>query len=133
MIGLQRALVLLALLGAFLIGIGVLLAASSDHIERRAVAAAIVGALVMASYIGVGLYAWWRRPSNRVGPLMAAVGYAFFPALSTSNAPAVLLDRPRVRQRSTSSSPCTCCSRSRPGAIPTRTQRNIIVAAYARR
>ena len=30
----------------------------------------------------VGLYAWWRRPSNRVGMLMTAVGFAaFFQAL----------------------------------------------------
>jgi signal transduction histidine kinase len=32
------------------------------------------------SFIGVGLYAWWRRPSNRIGPLMTATGFFWFVA-----------------------------------------------------
>jgi signal transduction histidine kinase len=33
------------------------------------------------SFIGVGLYAWGRRPANRIGPLMIATGYLWFVAL----------------------------------------------------
>jgi signal transduction histidine kinase len=38
-----------------------------------------VGALVVGwGFIGVGLFAWARRPDNRVGMLMAATGFAWF-------------------------------------------------------
>jgi signal transduction histidine kinase len=55
-------------------------------------AAALVGAglLVGWSFIGVGVYAWRRRPERRVGPLLAAVGFAFFAAgLWLSDVPVV--------------------------------------------
>ena len=34
--------------------------------------------LIGWSFIGTGLYAWDRRPSNLVGPLMVSVGFAWF-------------------------------------------------------
>jgi signal transduction histidine kinase len=36
------------------------------------------------SFIGVGLYAWWRRPSNHIGPLMVATGFFWFVANLTA-------------------------------------------------
>ncbi len=30
------------------------------------------------SFVGVGVYAWWRRPSNLTGPLMTATGFLWF-------------------------------------------------------
>jgi signal transduction histidine kinase len=33
--------------------------------------------LLVASYIAVGTYTWWRRPESRVGPLVAAAGFAY--------------------------------------------------------
>jgi signal transduction histidine kinase len=85
-IGLRRALAGLGVLGAFLIAIGVALALSSEHLDDRGLNAA-VGALLMGTYVYVGLYAWWRRPHNRVGMLMAAAGFAaFLEALSASDA-----------------------------------------------
>jgi hypothetical protein len=33
--------------------------------------------LLVASYIAVGTYMWWRRPESRVGPLVAAAGFAY--------------------------------------------------------
>ena len=30
------------------------------------------------SFIGTGLFAWYRRPSNRIGSLMTAVGFTWF-------------------------------------------------------
>ena len=38
-------------------------------------------AIVLAigwGFIGTGLLAWWRRPENRTGALMVAVGFAWF-------------------------------------------------------
>jgi signal transduction histidine kinase len=128
--GLRRALAGLGALGALLIAIGVALALSSDHLEQRGFDAAI-GALLMATYVYVGLYAWWRRPHNRVGMLMAATGFAaFLQALTASNtslffsvgmalgslyvvvAIHMLLAFPT-------------------GRVPTRGQRGLVVAGYA--
>jgi signal transduction histidine kinase len=50
---------------------------ASDHVEDRGFEAAL-GLLVGWSFIGTGLYAWWVRPENRTGLLMAAVGFAWF-------------------------------------------------------
>src|SRR4051794_15119973 len=38
----------------------------------------VLGLAVGWSFAGVGLYAWWRRPDNRVGVLLTAVGFAWF-------------------------------------------------------
>ncbi len=72
-------LALAALAGAALAG-GLLYAAvvlGSGHVDDRGTTAAL-GLLVGWSFTGAGLVAWWRRPANRVGPLMAAVGFAWF-------------------------------------------------------
>jgi signal transduction histidine kinase len=48
------------------------------------------GGLLGWSFIGTGLYAWWRRPDNRTGALMVAVGFSWFlSALFFSNTPGV--------------------------------------------
>src|SRR5215207_8430861 len=47
------------------------------HVENRGATAAI-GLFLGWSFIGAGLFAWWRRPDNRFGVLMTAVGFAFF-------------------------------------------------------
>ena len=36
------------------------------------------GPLIGLSFIGTGVFAWWRRPLNRFGLLMTAVGFAWF-------------------------------------------------------
>jgi signal transduction histidine kinase len=73
---LTRALAMLALAGLLvsLLGAGVVL--SSDHIDHRGLTVAfLVG--IGAAWIGTGLYAWWRRPSNRFGALMTWTGFAW--------------------------------------------------------
>lgn len=74
---LGRALVALCALGVVmgLAAIGVIL--SGDHMSDRGVWAAL-GALLGWSFIGTGLYAWWRRPDNRSGALMVWVGFLWF-------------------------------------------------------
>jgi signal transduction histidine kinase len=85
MTGLRRALIGLAL-AAFAIGLGSLaLILTSDHEELRGLSATLV--LVAGwGFVGAGLYAWDRRPSNRTGLLMTAIGFTwFFRALAASN------------------------------------------------
>jgi signal transduction histidine kinase len=61
--------------------------ATSDHAELRAVNAAL-GPLVGLAFIGTGLFAWSRRPENRVGKLMVATGFAWSAVgLEQSNSP----------------------------------------------
>ena len=38
---------------------------------------AVWRSLVVASYVGVGLYVWWRRPDSRLGPLVAGNGFLY--------------------------------------------------------
>jgi signal transduction histidine kinase len=81
----QPAIVALAVAGfAFGLGLGPIIA-DSDHAEP-ALLYGVLGLFVGWSFIGVGLYAWWRRPWNRVGLLMTATGFLWFvAALGTSN------------------------------------------------
>jgi signal transduction histidine kinase len=60
------------------------LIASSDHTPSPA-AAIVAGLLISWSFIGAGLYAWWRRPANRFGALMTAVGFTFMLGALTSS------------------------------------------------
>jgi signal transduction histidine kinase len=53
------------------------LIASSDHVGDERVPAIAIGLLVFWSFVGTGLYAWWRRPASRFGALMTAVGFTF--------------------------------------------------------
>ena len=50
---------------------------TSDHLDERGLETAL-GLLVGWSFIGTGLFAWWRRPGNRTGLLMTAAGFAWF-------------------------------------------------------
>ena len=52
--------------------------------RRHAGVTAALGLFLGWSWIGVGLFAWWRRPDNRFGVLMTAVGFAFFLGVLTA-------------------------------------------------
>src|SRR4051812_48924339 len=71
---------------AVLMAVGAdLIIRTSHHMADRGVWAAFDFALG-ASFVGTGLYAWWRRPDNRTGALMVWVGFLFFVSpLSFSN------------------------------------------------
>jgi signal transduction histidine kinase len=63
--------------------------AESGH-AQPAVLYGTLGLFVGWSFIGVGLYAWSRRPQNRIGPLMTATGFLWlFSGLGASNDPTV--------------------------------------------
>src|SRR3954451_6540943 len=51
---------------------------------------AVLNAALGCSFVGAGLYAWWRWPANRTGALMTWVGFLFFlSALEFSNSSAL--------------------------------------------
>ena len=115
MTGLRRALWALAVAGV-LLGLAVLaVVLSSDMMNTRGVWAA--GTLLAGwGFIGVGLFAWGRRPDNRVGMLMAATGFAWLlAAVGFSDLPLLFTIGAAVRRRSSSPSCFTCCSPSRAG------------------
>src|SRR5918992_2080031 len=77
MSGLRFALIALAVAGlAFgLAALAIVLGSEQDDNSTPW----IVLALTLGwSFIGAGLYAWWRRPENRVGALMTMVGFLWF-------------------------------------------------------
>ena len=77
MLGLRRALLALFVIGVLFAGFDVALVLGSDH-ESQPVVTAILGPLIGLSFIGTGVFAWFRRPYNRFGLLMVAVGFAWF-------------------------------------------------------
>ncbi len=82
MLGLRRALAALFVVGVIFAGFDIALLLVSDHAEQKAISA-VLGPLIGLSFIGTGLFAWWRRPLNRFGLLMSAVGFAWFLAALT--------------------------------------------------
>ncbi|HEU0023512.1 MAG TPA: sensor histidine kinase [Thermoleophilaceae bacterium] len=77
MTGLRRALWGLGIAGFIAGAVPLVLALSApDHINDPALTA-VFGPLVGWSFIGTGLFAWYRRPDNRFGALMAAVGFTW--------------------------------------------------------
>jgi signal transduction histidine kinase len=81
-------------LGAAGIVMGILMVVvivTSDHTDYRGVEAGM-SLLVAWSFLGTGLYAWDRRPSNLIGPLMVAVAFSWYLAeLQTSNIPGLFI------------------------------------------
>jgi hypothetical protein len=87
--GLRPALWAIALAGLAAGAGAIALTLGSDHVTDPWVGATL-GPLVGWSFIATGIFAWWRRPRERFGPLMVAVGFAWFVgALTGSDVPAV--------------------------------------------
>jgi signal transduction histidine kinase len=89
MTSLRRALWALAAAG-FVMGLAVLaLILTNDELDGAGAWGA--GTVVVGwGFVWVGLYAWARRPDNRVGMLMAGTGFAWFlSALSFSDVPLI--------------------------------------------
>ena len=81
----RRTLALAA--AALLCGVGdVVLILDSEHFADPAVWA-VFAPLVGWSFVGTGLYAWWRRPDSRFGLLMTLIGFAWFlgPLIASDN------------------------------------------------
>jgi signal transduction histidine kinase len=52
------------------------LTATSDHAQLRGINSAL-GTLIGVAFVATGVFAWSRRPDNRVGKLMVATGFAW--------------------------------------------------------
>jgi signal transduction histidine kinase len=86
---LRARLWLVGVTGAALALLTGVLCATSDHGELRGLNSAL-GTLIGVAFIGTGLFAWSRRPDNRVGKLMVATGFAWA-AVGLSQADSPLL------------------------------------------
>lgn len=49
----------------------------SSPLNSHSGATAVLKGLVVASYVGVGLFTWSRRPASRLGPLITGAGFLF--------------------------------------------------------
>ncbi|HKH16049.1 MAG TPA: histidine kinase [Solirubrobacteraceae bacterium] len=77
MSGLRRALVALVVAGLAL-GLAALALATTSDREDDSVAWIVLALTLGWGFAGAGIFAWWRRPENRIGPLMTLVGFMWF-------------------------------------------------------
>lgn len=76
MTGLRRALLAIGAVALVLGALTIPVALGSDHAGPRGLFLTIQ--LVIGwSFVGTGLFMWWRRPVNRLGFLMTAVGFTW--------------------------------------------------------
>jgi signal transduction histidine kinase len=75
MSGLRRALLALGVIGLVAGAVPLALALASEGGHQRELIA-VTGPLIGWAFIGTGIYAWLRRPENRFGALMTAVGFS---------------------------------------------------------
>ena len=89
MTSLTRALVMLAIAGLVLGLLGAWVILGSDYLDHRGLTVSILLG-IGAAWIGTGLYAWARRPANRIGALMTWTGFAWLlSAFVAADTPAV--------------------------------------------
>ena len=89
---LRTALAGLGLIGLTAGVVTIAVVASSDQPDAPEGAVLVIGAIIGWAFIGTGLFAWLRRPENRMGALMTAVGFVwFFSALAASGTPGVFI------------------------------------------
>jgi signal transduction histidine kinase len=86
---LNRALLAIALAAVVAGGAAAALVGSSEHTPNKGFGV-VLGLITAWSFVGTGLYDWWRRPANRSGALLAAVGFAYLlGSLTASDDPVV--------------------------------------------
>ena len=73
---LRAALIAIGVVG-FLVGLGAVAIVLSSDYDNDSVGV-ITGIVVGWSFVFVGLYAWYRRPTSRFGAFMTAAGFSWF-------------------------------------------------------
>jgi len=86
---LNRALVAIALAAVVAGGAAAALIVSSGHTPNKGLGI-VLGLVTAWSFVGTGLYAWWRRPASRFGALFAAVGFTYLLGSLTASDDAVV-------------------------------------------
>jgi signal transduction histidine kinase len=76
-IGLRPALWTIGAIAVVFLALETELIASSDFATDRGLWIAL-NFVIGGGFVGAGLFAWYRRPDNRVGSLMVATGFAWF-------------------------------------------------------
>ena len=89
MTSLNRALVAIALAAVVAGGAAAALIVSSGHTPNKGLGI-VLGLVTAWSFVGTGLYAWWRRPASRFGALFAAVGFTYLLGSLTASDDAVV-------------------------------------------
>lgn len=85
----RRALPAIGLVG-FAVGLVYLSAALAESGDTLHSVIEVLNAVVGWSFVGVGLFVWTRRPDNRMGMLLTAVGLAWFvPLFRDADSPVV--------------------------------------------
>jgi signal transduction histidine kinase len=79
-IGLRRALWAIAAAGALVLSVETGLVATAEGFADRTLWVVLV-LVIGGGFLAVGLFAWYRRPENRVGTLMVATAFAWFVAV----------------------------------------------------
>jgi signal transduction histidine kinase len=91
MTSLRRAMIALGVLGLIAGAVPLALAIVNEAGHQRTLIA-ICGPVTGWAFIGTGIYAWLRRPENRFGPLMTAVGFSTcIAALRVSTDPVIFV------------------------------------------
>jgi signal transduction histidine kinase len=86
---LKRALIGLGIAGAFAGAVPLALAALTEGGHHRGLIA-VFGPVIGWAFIATGILAWLRRPANRIGALMVAVGFTYcLSGLIVANEPAL--------------------------------------------
>src|SRR3954470_1023164 len=77
-------------LAALLVGLlGASVILGSEHVTHRALTVVVLEG-IGAAWTGTGLFAWWRRPANRLGALMTFTGFAWLlNAFTLAESPAI--------------------------------------------
>jgi signal transduction histidine kinase len=86
---LRRALIGLGIAGAFAGAVPLALSALTEGGHHRSLIM-VCGPLIGWAFVGTGILAWLRRPANRIGALMVAVGFTYcLSGLIVANEPAL--------------------------------------------
>ena len=88
------------------------------------------GRLIGLGFIGTGLFAWWRRPPNRFGALMTAVGFAWFLGALTASNDAVVFTIGLLLGPLYLVLVSTWCSSFPSGRLESRRPRRLVALAY---
>ncbi|MFL5871679.1 MAG: sensor histidine kinase [Solirubrobacterales bacterium] len=89
MTGLRRALFAIGGIGALVLIGQVILISEAEFVDDQGIWIAL-DVVIGAGFVGVGLFAWDRRPDNRIGGLMVATAFAWFLAVYGNTQPALL-------------------------------------------
>ena len=109
---------------------GVVLMLNSQRGRWRARVRRRRDASITWSFVGTGLFAWWRRPENRVGPLMIAVGFSWVPERALRLGDARRVHHRRAAQQRLDRAPVPDAAAFPDGRLQTRTERLLAAAAW---